>query len=194
MMQQVDGYIKSGERQKANEILSQVARNKAVGRDMNDDAHDLLAKNQWQNALMGLNTRRQRMYLENKAEGNVQNNRALEEAASRNPLFKGDYRYDPNQVRDFMQGMSEDEKQSLEQIARLMVSADSQGVNAPQAIEVTMPEMGTVLEFERKIQLGKSGDLRLELTLAEEGKGGNASMIMMILLLAVSSALLFWKR
>jgi len=196
MMQQVHEFMKSGkQRDKANELLNQVFQNKAVGRDMNEDAHDLLVKSQWQHALMGLNTRRQKMYLENKAEGNsLAANTALEEAAGRNPLFSGRYDYNPNQVRDYMQGMDEEERSSLEEIARLLVSSDIYSVSAPQAMEVTLPEMGTLLEFERKIHLSQADGLELVLITGEADSQSSRSAWIVILLIAIASFFLFRKK
>lgn len=195
MMKDAHKFMRSGkQRDRANEILNQVFQNKAVGRDMNEDAHNLLVKSQWQHALMGLNTRRQKMYLENKADGNsAASNIALEEAAGRNPLFRGHYDYDPNQVQDFMQGMDEGERSALEEIAKLLVSPDIHNMSAPQAIDVTVPEMGSVLEFERKINLGETEPLSLELSLMESSHSHKGSIWLVIALIIGSSLLVCWR-
>jgi len=189
MMQKVNKLMSSGkERYKAIEILNQISQNKAVGRDMNEDAHDLLVKIKWQNALMGLNTRNQKMYLENKVEGNIfSTNKALEEAAGRNPLFKGQFNYNPNQVGDYMQGMDEEDKAALKEIARLIVSSSSYAITAAQAMEITIPEMGTLVEFERKIHLSQTEGLKLVLDTGEATAEGSGKTWVVILLIAIAS-------
>jgi len=185
LMSKVNEFIRAGDRDKATWALNQVSNNYAVDRAYNLDAQEKLKKMQTQHALMGLNTRRQKLYLDNKAEGNdLQENRALEEAASRNPLFKGSLQYDPQQVEDFMQGMSEEERNALNAIAKMMVDPQLKAVHAPQPVEVTMPLNGDVLQFKRDIQLGGDG-LEIDLELAAHTSSSQGQTILILVMLGV---------
>jgi len=185
LMKEVNTYIKKGDHKKANWALNSIANDYALDQASNIDAQVQLKNVQTQNALMGLNTRRQKLYFDNKSKGNdLVGNTALEEAASRNPLLKGDTRFDSYQVEDFMQGMTDEEKKSLNDIARLLVDPQLTGVQAPQAIEVTMPQGGNVETFVRDIQIAGDSGLVLELGIKTHSESKSSQSLILLLIIA----------
>ncbi len=116
-----------------------------------------------QQAVLGLNTRRQKLYLDNRAD--AQKNEQLEQAANMNPLLQGKSNYDPQQFDQMLQGNTAVENDALNGIASRLVDQQLAAEPAPGAINVTMPERGEVLTFTRSMQVDGNAPLKVELEL-----------------------------
>ena len=163
-LQKANDYLRQGKRKEAAKELSKVTKNMAVDQASNEDARVQLRQLQTQQALWGLNTRRQRIYLDNKAAGNAaQANRDLEDSAFNNPLFKGQKDFDVRKVDDFLRGNSLEAKKSLKNIANRLISQQIATEPAPQTISTIVRGRGEVLKFTRGIQVDGGKELGLEL-------------------------------
>jgi hypothetical protein len=137
---------------------------------------------QVQQATWGLNTRRQRIYLDNKAAGNgVAPNFALEDSAQKNPLFQGKQEFDVRQVDDFLRGNSQEEKDSLKNIAKRLITQQLATEAAPQTISTIVRGRGEVLQFSRGIQVDGGGSLGLELDIESTTKVKTGLCILMLM-------------
>jgi hypothetical protein len=170
LLDQANEWLRKGEQEKAGQALSKAARNGLLDEASNEDARVQLGNLKAQQATLALNTRRQRMYLDNKSEvglGNAQ----LERAAQENPLLQGNLNYDPKQYDRLLEGNSVDENTAMkamgERLATQLV-ADP----APAALDVTLAQTGTVLDFKRSVQVDTKNALKLKLEIARDYRSG----------------------
>ena len=190
-LQKASDYMRKGQRKQAAKELEKVTKNRSVDDASNEDARVQLRQLQEQQATWGLNTRRQRIYLDNKAAGNgVLPNAALEDSAINNPLFQGKQEFDVRQVDDFLRGNSLEEKQSLKNIAKRLIGQQLATEPAPQMISTIVRGRGEVLRFTRGIQVGGSSGSSLGLELDIESTTGVKTgwCIMMLLGLGLVGA------
>ncbi|MGB1130403.1 MAG: hypothetical protein ACPG4K_10145, partial [Haloferula sp.] len=88
-------WLASGDQEKASKLLGKAARNGFLDEATKEDARVQYRNLKMQQAVLGLNTRRQRNYLDNKFNNNDAPNRQLEQAAEENPILQGAYNFDP---------------------------------------------------------------------------------------------------
>ena len=161
----------------------------------NEDARVQLRNLRNQQAMMGLNTRRQKLYLENKSVSNmVDFNDAFEEAANNNPLFQGKDNYQPEQVEQLLMGNSAEERDAMQRIADRMVSQQLAAQPAAQTIEVTLPQAGALLHFSRASQLNPDMPLVLELEIEHPSNYGAGHVIGLLVILFAAALLLLLLR
>lgn len=186
-LQQAMTWSGEGKLDKANAAFNRVFSNQAVDAASNEDARVKLERNMTSQAIMGLNTRRQQMYLDNKKAGNaVQSNGALEKAASQNPFFLGEQNFDPNQLSNYMLGNTQEEINAMSRIAKKLVGNQLDIPQAMQAIDVELLDTSRVLHFYRDIQLSGESypEIELEIKQASKGDEGSNSAVLIILILA----------
>ena len=94
----------------------------------------------------------------------------LEQAAQSNEVLQGQLNYDPNKVDDFLLGNTAEENSALKRMAGRLVSHQQAADLGVRGLEVSLPARGELLTFHRSVQVDISKPLRLELTLAPEGK------------------------
>jgi hypothetical protein len=167
LLDQANAWMVAGQQDKAGQALSKAARNGLLDEASNEDARVQLRNLKTQQATLALNTRRQRMYLDNKADvttGNAQ----LEQAAQENPLLQGNLNFDPQQFDRLLEGNSVDENAAMKAIANRIVSQQLAADPAPAALDVTMAERGTVLDFKRSVQVDGGKPMLLELEIEPE--------------------------
>ncbi|TAE77417.1 MAG: hypothetical protein EAZ84_04160 [Verrucomicrobia bacterium] len=164
LLDQANAWMRAGEQDKAGQALSKAARNGLLDEASNEDARVQLRNLKTQQATLALNTRRQRLYLDNKADV-AADNAQLEQAAQENPLLQGNLNFDPQQFDRLLEGNSVDENAAMKEIANRIVSQQLAADPAPAALDVTMVERGTVLDFKRSVQVdgGKPMLLKLEI-------------------------------
>ena len=118
-----------------------------------------------QQTVLGLNTRRQKLYLDNRVEG--ARNEQMEQAASLNPFMRGKVNFDPQQVDQLLMGNTVDENTALQAIAGCIVDQQLAAQPAPAAIDVTLIERGRVLTFTRSLQVDGAAPLELKLVIGK---------------------------
>lgn len=161
LFEEASALMQHGEQQRAGEVLSRAAKNSALDQASNEDARVQLRELKTQQAVLGLNTRRQRLYLDNR--GDSARNEQLEQAANLNPFMQGKTNFNPQQVDQLLMGNTAEENSALRGIAGRIVEQQLAAEPAPSAIDVTLPERGRVLLFHRSLQVDGSAPLELQL-------------------------------
>jgi hypothetical protein len=164
LLEKANAFLQSGDQQQAGEALNRAAQTNALNAAANEDARVELRELKKQQAVLGLNTRRQKLYLDNRAEVQ-QRNEQLEQAANLNPLLQGKTNYNPQQFDQMLQGNTAEENNALNGIAARLVDQQLAAEPAPGAIDVTLPVRGRVLTFTRSMQVDGNAPLKLELEL-----------------------------
>ena len=191
-MDQANSLLRKGEQQKAGEVLSKAANTFALDEASNEDARVQLKTLKTQQAVIGLNTRRQRIYLDNKTSDSAQNEQ-LEQAANANPFMHGGTNFDPQQMDQLLMGNTAEENSALRGIAGRIVEQQLSAEPPPGAIDVTIPQSGNVLTFTRSIQVDGEAPLGLRLTLAAS-TGVNGWIVLVVLLMVAAAATAAFPR
>jgi hypothetical protein len=164
MLEEANSLLQSGDQQRAGEMLSR-ASNAQLDEASNEDARVQLRILKTEQTVLGLNTRRQRVYLDNRADAT--RNEQMEQAASLNPFMRGKVNFDPQQVDQLLMGNTAEENSALRGIASHLVDQQLLAEPAPAAIDVTLPERGRVLTFTRSLQVDGGAPLELRLVVAK---------------------------
>jgi hypothetical protein len=180
LLEEASSLLQKGDQQQAGEVLSRVSNAQALDEASNEDARVQLRNLKTQQTVLGLNTRRQRLYLDNRVEG--ARNEQLEQAANLNPLMQGKVNFNPQEIDQLLMGNTVEENTALKGIAARLVDQQLATEPPPGAIDVTLTENGRVLTFIRSLQVDGSAPLELKL---EVGKLEFASLRFTLLLLAV---------
>lgn len=184
LLRKASSLLQQGQQQEAGEALNRAYNAGALDEASNEDARVQLRNLKTQQAVLGLNTRRQKLYLDN--NGGVQRNEQLEQAASRNPFMQGLINFNPQQVDELLGGNTADENAALKGIASRLVDQQLAAEPAPSAIDVTLPERGKVLTFTRSLQV--DGDKPLELKLGLEKADGTSTSFLLLLLMVIAGS------
>ena len=184
LFEEANSLVQRGEQQQAGEVLTRAAKNTALDQASNEDARVQLRALKTQQAVLGLNTRRQRLYLDNR--GDTTRNEQLEQAANLNPFMQGKTNFNPQQADQMLMGNTVEENTALRGIAARLVDQQLAAEPAPGAIDVTLPERGQVLTFTRSLQVDGGTPLGLTLDL---GKTGRTSFTFILVLLAAITVL-----
>ena len=192
MMQEASSLLQKGDQQKASEVLSRVSSNNALDEAANEDARVQLRNLKTQQTVLGLNTRRQRMYLDNRVD--AAKNEQLEQAASLNPFMQGKENFDPQQVDQLLMGNSVEENTALRGIADRLVDQQLAAEPAPRAIDVTLSERGRVFTFTRSLQVDGSAPLQLKLDIARTARPPYGFAVVLLLAVAGIAAIPLVRR
>jgi hypothetical protein len=165
LLEQANQLLQQGEQTKARWALNSVANQYALDAASNEDARVQLENLQTQQAIVGLNTRRQRLYLDNNRDGAaLSDNEQLREAAAGNPILQQDQlNFRPQQLSQLLRGNTTEDNAILEQIAGRLVQHQRSTEPAPQAIIISLPEEGAVYTFSRSVQVAENEPLELDL-------------------------------
>lgn len=185
LFDQASSWISKGDQEKASIALGNAARNGLLDEASNEDARVQLRELRTQQAVLGLNTRRQKMFLDNKPQSGGEN-RQLEQAAQVNPLLQGKFNYDPKQFDRFIEGNTADENAALQAIAHRIVNQQLAAEPAPSGLEISVPERGSMLTFGRSIQVDGGKPMVLQLELEKEQKTRHFLASALCLLLAAT--------
>ena len=185
LLDQANVWLASGDQEKASIALGNAARNGLLDAASNEDARVQLRELKTQQAVLGLNTRRQRVFLDNRSESQV-GNQQLEQAATINPVLQGRYNYDPKQFDRFIEGNTAEENAALKAIANRIVNQQLAAEPVPLGLEIAVPERGTMLTFGRSIQV--NGDRPMTLQLDLERTQRNTQWVGLMLSAVVAAA------
>ena len=171
LLERANYWLREGQQDKAREALQSASQSNSLDAASSEDARVQLRQLQTEQALLGLNSRRQSVYLENRIETpEFARNEQLEQAAQFNVVLQGQLNYDPNKVDDFLLGNTAEENSALKRMAGRLVSHQQAADLGVRGLEVSLPARGELLTFHRSVQVDGSEPLRLELTLSPEGK------------------------
>ena len=165
ILQQASSWIQKGDQEKAAAALSRVSNSNTLDEASNEDARVQLRNLKSQQAIIGLNTRRQKLYLDNRAD--APRNEQLEQAANLNPFLQGKDGFRLQQVDQLLMGNTVEENTALRGIAAKIVDQQLAADPAPGAIDVTLPERGEVVTFTRTVQVDGGAPLELKLDIAK---------------------------
>jgi len=190
LLMQANQFLQAGEQTKARWALNSVANQYALDAASNEDARVQLENLQTQQAIVGLNTRRQRLYLDNKrAETASADNKQLREAAADNPVLQQDQlNFRPQQLSQLLRGNTTEDNAFLQQIAGRLVQHQHTTEPAPQAIIISLPEEGSVYTFSRSVQVAEKAPLELNLNIGSQLRLHLWRTILLLGLLATFSA------
>ena len=166
LLDQANAWLEAGDQEKAGQALGNAVRNGQLDAASGEDARVQLRELKTQQAVVGLNTRRQKLVLDNQIAMPQQvENPQLNRAAEVNPVLRGSYNYDPKQFDRFLEGNTADENTTLKEIANRIVTQQLAAEPAPATLDVTLPERGTVLTFTRSVQVDGQRPMAIELKL-----------------------------
>ena len=165
LLEQANQLLQAGEQTKARWALNSVANQYALDAASNEDARVQLENLQTQQAIVGLNTRRQRLYLDSDRNDTAAvDNKQLLQAAADNPILQQDrLNFRPQQLSQLLQGNTTEDNAILQQIAGRLVRHQHTTEPAPQAIIISLPEEGSVYTFNRSVQVAENAPLKLDL-------------------------------
>lgn len=165
LLAQANELLQAGEQTKARWALNSVANQYALDAASNEDARVQLENLQTQQAIVGLNTRRQRLYLDNKSSDSaLADNKQLRAAAAVNPILQQDaLNFRPQQLSELLRGNTSEDNAVLQRIAGRLVQHQHSTEPAPQAILISLPEEGSVYTFGRSVQVAENAPLELDL-------------------------------
>jgi hypothetical protein len=165
LLEQANELLQAGDQTKASWALNSVANQYALDAASNEDARVQLENLQTQQAIVGLNTRRQRLLLDNNQDDALLlENKQLREAAADNPILQQDQlNFRPQQLSQLLRGNTTEDNAILGRIATRLVQHQHTTEPAPQAIIISLPEEGSVYTFSRSVQVAENAPLKLDL-------------------------------
>ena len=188
-------YLKAGEQFKANRTLVQVYNQSNLDPASNEDVRVQVENLATKQAVIALNTRRQRLYSDNngvqlqQGQGNGQ----IEAATLANPIFAGNLNFGREDYQKVINGNNAEVNRQLDTIAQKWVK--NQGITEPvsQQLDPVIPTSGETLVFSRKIQVdgGEALSLKLEI---QSDKPVQSMMGRLWILLLIAVCLFFvWR-
>jgi hypothetical protein len=183
LLDQANDWLAAGDQEKASQAFSNAVRSNQLDAASGEDARVQLRQLKTQQAVLGLNTRRQKLAIDNRSAIPQADNAQLDRAAQANPVLRGGYNYDPKQFDRFLEGNTSDENAALKEIANRIVTQQLAAEPAPVALDITLPERGTVLTFGRSVQVDGQRPMSITLKLKRSGSGFAWLAILLCLLL-----------
>jgi len=186
----VSGYLQAGEQDKAAKTLEQVYNGSNLDAASNEDARVKLESLVTQQAVVGLNTRRQRLWLDNRgvALDSPQNDQ-IEVAANANPVFAGNLNFGKDDFQNVIMGNGAEVNQMLNTIASKWIKHQRITEPVSQMLDPVISPSGKSVVFTREIQVSGDQALGLELDLEEEQAGssmGGRIVVGLLVILAIA--------
>jgi hypothetical protein len=173
LLQQANQYLQSGQNNVASQIFFNAANRSGLDAASNEDARVQLDNLMTQQAIVGLNSRRQRMLVDNgiTADSAPANDAPLAKAARGNVVLQsGKIELAPEEMSQLLQAGSGEDQAALRRIATRIVEQQQGAVTAPKSLAVLLPEGGRVHEFLRPVQAGEGTRLDLRLRLRRDAR------------------------
>ena len=209
MLARGNELLNAGKQYQALEAFQNAANSSALDLHSDEDARVQLRQLQTEQAVLGLNSRRQLLVLENRIETpTFARNEQLEEAATLNPFLKGKMNYLPQEVDVLLSGNTAEENSTLARMAGRLVSQQSAAEPALRGIDVTLfqptelkddvqasPASGELLTFQRSVQVDRTEPLRIHLKVAriKRFQGWFLPGVLAALVLLAGVGVIGWK-
>ena len=195
MLRQAGQLLQQGDRSKANWVFNSVANQYALDAATNEDVRVQLENLQTEQAIVGLNSRRQRLFLDNSDDQSATLDQQWKQAATINPILQqNQVNFRPQQLSALLQGNSSADNQALLKIAARLVQHQHSTQPAPQAIRINMPEEGNVYTFRRSVQVAEKAPLEIEVDVQLERRLKTWQVAATVLLLAIMAVVMFVAR
>ncbi|MCM2369843.1 hypothetical protein [Aporhodopirellula aestuarii] len=194
LLEQANELLQAGEQTKARWAFNNVANQYALDAASNEDARVQLENLQTQQAIVGLNTRRQRLYMDNYNNDAVPlGDEQLRQAAAENPILQQEeLNFRPQQLGELLRGNTTEDNAVLQAIAYRLVQHQRATETAPQAILISLPEEGTMYAFSRTVQVTENTPLELDLKFASRYRIPLwQSAIVLLFLVAIAAVLAY---
>ena len=191
LLDQANDLIRAGKQTLARQTLQSLASRSGLDAASNEDARVQLEALQTRQALVCLNTRRQRMALDRSGEESLgPGGEQLRESASRNPVIQlGELDFRPEDLSQLLQGNTSEELNAFRRIAERIVEQQSGEEIAPAGLDISPPNEGNRYRFVRGVQVTENEALKLQLVFSPETKAGGwrglAAAVLVILLAGV---------
>ena len=171
LLERANQLLQKGEQTLARQALKSVANRSGLDAASNEDARVQLETLQTQQALVCLNTRRQRMYLDRNAEESFgSGGEQLRESASRNPVIQmGDLNFRPGDLSQLLQGNSNDDLIAFRKIAARIVQQQRGEEIASPGLDISPPYEGNRYRFTRGVQVTENSPLNLRMSFSTFG-------------------------
>lgn len=195
MLQQANEFLQDGDNAKAQWAFNNVYNQVGHGDALNEDARVQLENLQTQQAIVGLNTRQQRLYLDNGTEEVARDKADRLEAGMvlNRVLQEGDLNFRPQEIGQILQGNSDEDNAALRRMAERLVQHQRTTQPAPQAISVTLPEEGTAYTFERTVQVSENAPLTLDLEFENVHRASLSRSLILLLAIAAVGGMGAWR-
>jgi hypothetical protein len=187
-------WLAEGKAEKARAAFSQAAANGALDAPSNEDARVQLRNLQSQQVVVGLNTMRQKIVLDNAGNKDAAANEQIARAARENPLLQGGREFDPRQLDRLLQGNTSEETSALKRLADRIVSQQAAASQSLRSLDVATPAGGQSYTFARSVQVDGSAPLVLDLEMTATASTGNAVMVAAMLVLTAALAFFGIRR
>jgi hypothetical protein len=169
LLDRASALLEAGDQENAGLALGNAVRNGQLDAASGEDARVQLRALKTQQAMLGINSRRQKLAIDNRVAAPGQaGNSPLQRAAEANPILRGSYNFDPKQFDRFLDGNSAAENTALKEIANRIVTQQLAAEPAPMALDVTLPERGTLLSFTRSVQVDGNRPMGIEVHLRRD--------------------------
>jgi len=187
-------FLQAGEQSKANRTLVQVFNQSNLDDASNEDVRVKVEKLARDQAVIALNTRRQRLYTDNTG---VQlpdglDNDQIEAAALANPIFAGNLNFGRDDLRNIANANNAEVNRQLNTIASKWV--ENQGITEPvsQQLDPVIPSAGESVIFTRKIQVNGQDSLSLVLDIESNEPSPSLLRRFWVLLLIAFCVCFIW--
>jgi hypothetical protein len=169
LLDRASALLEAGDQENAGLALGNAVRNGQLDAASGEDARVQLRALKTQQAMLGINSRRQKLAIDNRIAAPGQSDQSpLQRAADANPILRGSYNFDPKQFDRFLDGNSAAENTALKEIANRIVTQQLAAEPAPMALDVTLPERGTLLSFTRSVQVDGDRPMGIEVHLRRD--------------------------
>jgi hypothetical protein len=195
LLDQANSWLAAGDQEKAGNAFSNAVRSNQLDAASGEDARVQLRELKTRQAVLGLNTRRQKLLMDHRSSAPGVEDARLDRAAEENPVLRGGTNYDPKHFDRFLDGNTVDENAALKEIANRIVTQQLAAEPAPVALDVTLPERGTLVTFGRSVQTDGEKPMAITLDL-KRASGGFAWLAVPLCLLlgAFGGAVRFGRR
>ena len=194
----VSSYLKAGDQGNATATLGQVYNGLALDAATNEDAGIKLEKLMTEQAEVALNTRRQKLYFDNKAQVRQNDETAqIEVAANANPVFTGNLNWGKDDYANVKVGNSAEVNRVLSTIATKWVRHQRGTEPVTQMLDPVIPISGVSVEFTREIQVSGDEALSLQLEIAGEQEKPSfekRAMLIALILLCILAGIVATSR
>ena len=165
LLEQANKLLQTGNQAKARWAFNNVANSYGLDAASNEDARVQLENLQTQQAVLGLNSRRQRLLLDTtQGAAKLPSSDQMLQAAANNPILKqDDINFNPSDMSILLAGNSQEDNATLQSIADRLVQHQRTTDPAPRAIVISLPEEGNVYRFKRSVQVTQNTPLALDL-------------------------------
>ncbi|XZE19508.1 hypothetical protein SH449x_004829 [Pirellulaceae bacterium SH449] len=165
LFEQANQLLQTGDQAKALWALNNLTNRFGLDPASNEDARVQLESLQTQQAVVGLNSRRQRLLLDtNQGATRLPSSEQMLQAAANNPILNKDkIDFNPNDLSSLLAGNTQEDNATLQSIADRLVQHQRSTDPAPRAIVISLPEEGNLYRFQRSVQVSQGAPLTLDM-------------------------------